>query len=834
LFRESSAIEELSVDQAPGGQDETCYLCGLPLGRATPEFYHGEDHHCFCCPGCQQVFNILSSTSGDLPSNFRESELYQTCISAGIIPGGNRDPSLAPVRQTPIEDCSGRSTLELTFRVEGMWCPSCAWLIGEVLKRIPGVIQPSVSFFSDSLRMRYLPHLVTPAEIASQVEKLGYRVSSPGENRPHAKAQGDLLVRLAISAILTMNTMALSWTLYSGFVRDLTPTVISYLSYPLFLMTVPVIFYGGMPILKRAWVRLRLGSTSMDTLVAVSALAAFSYSFIQMMRSSIHLYFDTAAMLITIVLLGRYVETYTRERVSASFRELDEIGQQKVRLAGGRSERWVAADGVRPGDHFAVREKERVPLDGRVTGGKAFVDQSALTGEPILVPRGPQDLVMAGSLLVDGNLEVKATSLARESSLRKMAELMAEALQQKDRGEQLADSVSRLFAPAILAIAALTAFILWLSGNPANEILLRCLTILLISCPCALGVAIPLGKVAIVGLGRKRGILVRNPEALEQITGLNAMVIDKTGTMTEGAFALCKTVCHVTDERTAFSLIAAVEKESSHFLAREMMRHASSMGLSEQESSQVEEIGGLGIKGTVGDKIVFIGNRRLLSLCGIALPGFLEGQAREQEQTGMTVAFFGWSGGVKGFLAFGDPIRQGAKELVRWLKEQQIRVLLLSGDGKKTTEAVARSLGVQDYFGQSLPSEKAELIRSLQREGLKVGMAGDGVNDAGALAQADVAFAMGSSHSVTKEASDLLIPSGKPLSIADAFELSSLSLRTTRQNLSFAFLYNAIAIPVAAAGLLNPLIAVLAMFMSSLTVIGNTLRVSKAKASTRV
>jgi heavy metal translocating P-type ATPase len=724
------------------------------------------------------------------------------------------------------------SALDLAFNAEGMWCPACAWLIEEVLKRTPGVLHPSVSFFSDSLRLRYLPHMIAPAEIVSQVEKLGYRLLSPGEDRSRAKVQEDLLVRLGVSAILTMNTMALSWALYSGFLRDLTPTIVAYLSYPLLLMTVPVIFYGGMPILRRALVRLRFGSTSMDTLIAISVLTALFYSLIQMVRGSIFLYFDTAAMLVTIILLGRYIEAYLRERVSSTFRELDDIGRQKVRLAGEATERWVAADAIRPGDRFAVREKERVPLDGRVLKGKGLVDQSALTGEPILLARGPEDHVMAGSLLVNGTLEIRATTLARESSLRQMVDLMAEALDQKGSGEELADSVSRLLVPAILAITAITASILWLSGHPAHEIFLRCLTVLLISCPCALGIAIPLGKVAMIGLGRKRGILIRNPEALERVTGLDALVLDKTGTVTEGAYALRQTVCPEADERTALSLIAAIEKGSSHFLAREIMRYARAMGVTEHDDSGVEEIAGLGVRGEAEGENVFVGNQQMLALCGAKLPAFLEHEAREQERTGMTVVYFGWEAEVKGFLTFGDRIRRGAGELVQWLRKRQIKVVLLSGDGKNTTEAVARTLGIEDFIGQSLPSEKVEVIRSLQAEGLKVGMVGDGVNDAGALAQADVAFAMGSGHAIAKEASDFLIPSGNPAAIAGVFELSDLSIRTVRQNLSFAFFYNATAIPVAAAGLLNPLLAVLAMFLSSLTVIGNTLRVSSRKGTT--
>jgi heavy metal translocating P-type ATPase len=827
LSEECFAPEELVFDQSSRGtQQETCHLCGLPLGRTDTGWSGQEERYRFCCPGCRQVFKLLSGASGDLPGNFRQSELYQTCVAAGIIPGGGPVLSSSPAKQRIEEDCSDRSTLELTFRAEGMWCPSCAWLIEEVLRRTPGVLQPSVSFFSDVVRLRYLPHLVTPMEIVSRIEKLGYKASTPG-GKDRAKA--DLFVRLAVSAILTMNVMMLSWALYAGFFRDFPPAIVPYLSFPVLVMTVPVLFYGGSPIFRKAWGELRFGSTSMDTLITISALAAFFFSLFAMARNSIYLYFDTAAMLITIVLLGRYVEMHTRARVSSAFRELDEMGRQKVRLAGSDSERWVAADVLRPGDRFVVQQDERVPLDGRISEGKGIIDQSALTGEAKAVARGLGDEVMAGSLLVEGGLELVATSLAKESSLRQMVDLMMEALDQKNVREQLVNKVSRIFVPTTLAVAGVTGSVLLLMGYTANDILLRCLTILLVSCPCALGIAAPLAKTAMIGLGRAKGILIRSHEALEQVRQLNIMVLDKTGTVTEGAFSLRHIVCLGVDERTAFSIIAPLERESPHFIAREIMRRASILGVLEEEGQEIQRLEGLGVIGAVGHMTAFVGNRRLLSRQGAELSTSLEDQARGQEETGMTVVFFGWAGEVKGLLAFGDPIREGAKELVDWLRGRQITVILSSGDENKTTNAVARSLGIKEAYGQNLPSEKIELIKGLQSQGHKIGMVGDGINDSGALAQADVAFAMGSGHAIPKDASDLIIPSGNLAAIADAFDLSERSMRIVRQNLSFAFFYNVTAIPIAAAGLLNPLIAVLAMFMSSLSVIGNTLRISRQK-----
>ena len=816
-----SSLTYWPVDESvPYIQEEVCHLCGLPVGIAGIN----EGPHRFCCPGCRQVFLILSDTTGDLPVDFRQTEIYRACMEAGII-RGNRAGDQEKARS---EAEPNMPALELSFSATGMWCPACAWLIEEVLKRTPGALQPRVSFFSDTVRLRYLPHIVTPKEIMSHVEKLGYHASASGENVNQDKSKRDLLVRLGVSAILTMNAMMLSCALYFGFLHDLTPIMVAYFSYPLLAMAAPVVFYGGMPILRRAWAGARLGSTSMDTLVAVGMLAAFSYSVIQVIRGSIHLYFDTAAMLVTIVLLGRYIEMHARERVLSSV-ALEEISPQKVRLAGGLTGQWVGSDTVKPGDLFIVQSNERIPLDGLIARGSGLLDQSVITGEPVPMAKSAGEQVMAGSLLIDGKLEIEATRSARDGSLRQMADLMASALDGKNSGEQLADSVSRLFVPAVIAVTGVTGFTMWFFNLPAHEILLRCLTMLLISCPCALGIAAPLVKVAVIGLGRTKGLLIRNPEALGRIADLDTMVLDKTGTMTEGAFMLRRVICKKAGEREVLSRIAAIEAKSPHFLARELMRRTLELGLSVEEASAVHEFEGLGVTGIVGGKTVFAGNRRLLSLCNAKLPASIEEQAAGHEHSGMTVVFFGWGGSVLGFFVFGDRIRQGAVELVEWLLKRGMKVLLLSGDGHATTKAVAYSLGIKDFLGQAAPREKAEIIRKLQDERHKVGMVGDGVNDAGALAQADVGFAIGTGRDIMKEASDLVIPSERLSVIMDAFVLSRVSIRTVRQNLCFAFLYNAIAIPVAAAGLLNPLMAVMAMFMSSLTVIGNALRITRKR-----
>ena len=801
-------------------KQEACSLCGSPAGNSGTSQIEDGSVLRFCCPGCRQVYLILSGESGALPADFRETEIYRACVEARIIPGNEKSESSPP--PTP-----GVPLLDLTFKAEGMWCPACAWLIGEVLKKIPGVFDPRVSFISDTVTLKYSPIRVAPKEIAARVEKLGYQARLSGEKAPRA-AKGDLLLRLGVSSIFAMNAMMLSWAVYFGFVKELSPVAVSYFAYPLLALTAPVVFYGGAPIFRRAWAGIRLGYGSMDTLIALSTLAAFAYSVARMAQGSIHLYFDTAAMLVTVVLFGRYIEAHAKERVLGEARAgLEEVSLRKARLAGRGFEKWVAAEAVNPGDRFVVRGGERVPLDGRIVSGRGLLDLSVVTGEPEPVPRGNGEEAAAGSLLVDGELKILATAAARESSLQKITDLMEKSISLKTSGEQAVDAASRLFAPVIIAVTAGTAVVLWLSGTPLEEIILRSLTMLLISCPCALGIAVPIVRAAAIGLGRRKGILIKNPDALEKIPRLDTIVFDKTGTATEGKFVLLHVVCDEFNEREIISRVGAIEVESSHFLAREVLRRAHDLGLFLEKAPNSEELDGMGVTGVVKGDVVFAGNRRLISRIRAQIPQSLDAGASHDEDEGLTAVFFGWQEKVRGYLAFGDPLRQGMKELVHQLHSRGLKVILLSGDGMRTTAAAARSLGISDFYGQKVPEEKAGFIKSLKDEGRRVAMVGDGINDAGALAAADVSFAVGAGHDITNEAADLIIMGGKLTRIIETFDLAALSVRTTRQNLRFAFLYNVTAIPVAAAGLLNPLIAVLAMFMSSLTVIGNALRLSR-------
>ena len=479
-----------------------------------------------------------------------------------------------------------------------MWCPACSWLIEEVLRKNDGIPEAKVQFFSDLAHVRYYPHLVSPKEILTKISGLGYRAFLFQEEQEQAKEKRALLLRLGISSILTANIMMVAFALYYGFFEDLTAAGIRFLSWPLWAMATPVVFYGGWPILRKGLGVLRYRAATMETLISVGALSAYGYSFFQMLQGSLHLYFDTAAMIVTLVLIGKYIELHARQKVSRGIVELYELSNQKVRLspsscppalfsplktedavgeerdlrAGG--ERWIPANEVRVGDEFLVLEGERIPLDARIVSGKGNIDESFLTGESKPVRKRPGDEVLGGALLLNGNLNLKTTRQGKEGSLGQMIALMQEALLKKNPAEMFADRITRWFVPAIFFIAMGAGFYLWMGRSPVSEALLRGLTVLVISCPCALGIATPIVKVAAMGVGRRKGILVRDPAALEQVKDLNTLVFDKTGTLTEGNFDLLEICSEEGEEKDILTILGAVELSSSHFLAGSIVRKA--------------------------------------------------------------------------------------------------------------------------------------------------------------------------------------------------------------------------------------------------------------------
>ncbi len=835
--------------------EKTCHLCGLPTGSSniSQPVAGGMAH--FCCLGCLYVFQILYNSPEGIPEDYRNTELYKACVSAGLIPSGEAEENLlrrppevraslpgvappqpkangefglaipvgGPTAPTAIEE--GLSQ-ELSIRIEGMWCVACSWLIEHLLGKMEGVLSAGIYFFSDIARIRYMPHLVEPQTIVESISRLGYRASAV-ESPSDSGQSRDLVVRLGVAAILSANIMMISFALWAGFFEQIGREGAALFSYTLWVIASPVVFYAGWPILRKAFGGIRHLSATMDTLIAAGVLSAYFYSVVAMLRGSLHVYFDTASMIVTLILLGRFIETRAKEKISGTITALFQAASGKVRISKDGREIWTAPDKVSRGDSFLVFPGERLPVDGRILSGETVLDESIITGESRPVKKGPGADVSAGSLVLNGETKFEAARAGGESSLNQIITLIQEALSTKNRFEFFADRLMRVLVPAVLALAASVLVFLLASSAPAGEALLRALTVLVITCPCALGIATPLARVAAISRARASGIIIRNPAALERADHLDVMIFDKTGTLTEGSFILRETVTLEANADDALRLVASAEVKSDHFLAREIVKAARQRSMELDEVSSFEAREGLGIIALTRSGEVIAGSRRLMLNCGLEFSDMLRDRAHAFEAAGSTIVFFAWNGAVRGFFVFGDRLRDNAPEIISRLRAQGISVWVVSGDSEETTRTLALQAGADNFAGQRGPQDKVRIIQDLQAQGKRVAMAGDGINDAAALARSDLGITLGAGANLIRECSDTAVLGDDLLKILELLELSRFSFKITRQNLFFSFFYNVIGIPIAAAGILNPLIAAFAMFASSVTVICNTSRISR-------
>jgi heavy metal translocating P-type ATPase len=811
-----------------------CELCGLPLRYGAVSHVVNDTSLEFCCHGCRMVYTmLLESTDADDPARFKETDLYRQCVAAGVIPASEADlrrlheqekqdhrTAAEPIKNTNTSsDRSG--TLPLDLVVDGMWCTACAWVIETALSRLGGVQGATCHFSTDRLHCRYRPDRVAPDQIRKAVTRLGYRTRDPDTDDADRHAQRRELVRLTITALLSVNVMMLSWALYAGFFTTLSGDAVSKISLPIVAMAAIVFVYGGGPMLRKAWFGLVHRAPGMETLVGMAAGCAFGYSVYNWLTGSIHLYFDTASMLITLVLLGKVLEQQAKGRVRRDLDRFFALQPAKVRLITDScaTGRYVAIGQLAPGDRFAVEANEIVPADGHVESGTASLDESSLTGEPRPVPVKIGDPVKSGTRLLDGRVVARAEKVGGDTILGRMIAIMARSLEQKSVFEGRTDRMLRWFVPIILTLAGSTGLFCFLSGATINQAMVRAVTVMVISCPCALGVAIPMARLAGISLAGRRGILVREIQAFERADAVDTLVFDKTGTLTHGRWQLVGIDCQPGhDPATIAAWAAGLEQASDHDIARSIKDYARVQGTSPARVTDVS-VHPDGVRGQLEGTCLRIGSR-----------GFAWGQAQspdgarnDSHGTLTSRVFLSANDRPAATLIFGDAIRPSVPGMVETLKQSAVDLHLVSGDAAAPAGAVADTLGLTRVRGNLLPADKADYIDRLNQQGRHVAMVGDGVNDAAAMVRADLAVAVYSGAGLAKEAAHITLMRGDPAQLLDFFPLSRRVNRKVAQNLWCAWVYNLISIPVAMSGLLTPLVAATAMLLSSLTVIGNTL-----------
>ncbi|MGD9187597.1 MAG: heavy metal translocating P-type ATPase [Desulfobacteraceae bacterium] len=801
-----------------------CDLCGLPLhyGNHTVQIQSHALH--FCCRGCRMVYTMLAEAADSPdPVRFKETELYRRCVAAGVVPSDEMDlaekhRSVAVGSTLSETRSSVEYALDVQFVIGGMWCPACSWVIHTALERLEGVIEARCDFATDRLQCRYDPTRLDPETIVATINGLGYASTDVG-GAASGRRERSAFVRLIITALLSANVMMLSWSLYTGFFTSLEADDVYFISLPILVMASVVMLYGGGALFRKAWWGVRTGAPGMEALVCLGAGSAYGYSLVNFWMGSWHLYFDTASMLITLVLLGKSLESKAKRNVRRDLESFLALQPAKVRICSDRypSGRFAAIDQLRPADRFRVKDDEIVPADGRVVSGRALIDSSAVTGEsrPKNVSRGAN--IVSGTRLLEGDVTVVAQKVGTDALLGEMIVIIERGLSRQTAVQNRTDRILAFFVPLMILVAVMTTALGYWFGLSLEQAFVRGLTVLVIACPCALGIAIPLARIAGLSQAGRKGILVRDIEAFEQAKPIDCVVMDKTGTLTIGQWPLTQVTVHgALDERQAVAVAAGLEQFSDHAVARSILDYARRHGI---EPARIDDAKteSNGMRGSHQGRLVKIGSM------DFATGGRRDYRQIEPEQNQLSHVYLSLDHQICATLGFSDQLRRSAKESIRRLNKAGIALFLVSGDAPDTTQALAAEVGIEQAHGGLLPQEKSEFVERLQIKGYRVAVLGDGINDAPALAQADLSVALHHDSALTQQAAAVTLMQSEPMQFISFMDLARRVNRKVIQNLGCAWIYNLVSIPIAMSGLLNPLVAVSAMLFSSLTVIGNTL-----------
>jgi Cu+-exporting ATPase len=761
---------------------------------------------------------------------------------------------LTKIKDTVSQLGYGVATRKSIFPVGGMTCASCVARVEEALSSVPGVISASVNLASEKATVEYLEGTEL-ADLRRAVKDAGYELG------PEVQALEDVTTaaqseirglrnRFIVAAILAASIMIL----------DSSPRFAGK-PYLLWALATPVQFWTGLRFYRGAWGALKHKTSDMNTLIAVGTSVAYFYSLIAVVFPSLfatgvqepHLYFHTSAMIITLILLGRFLEARAKGQASAAIKKLIGMQPKTALVIREGEQREIPVDDVRVGDLILVRPGERIPVDGIVRQGYSSVDESMITGESIPVEKKVGDEVIGATINKTGSFQFEAIKVGKDTTLAHIVRMVEEAQGSKAPIQRLADVIASYFVPAVIGIAVVT-FIIWFFIGPAPSLtfaFLNLVAVLVIACPCALGLATPTAIMVGTGKGAEHGILIRNGEALERAHQINTVLLDKTGTLTRGEPVVIDLVAApFSSPEEVLRLAASAEHNSEHPLGEAVVKAALEKKLNLSPSSNFNAIPGQGVEALVEGKKLFLGNLKLMTERGFVLTG-LERKATELLEQGKTVMFVGWDSQVAGIIALADTLKPGAKEALQTLHKMSIETAMLTGDNRRTAEAIAREVGIDRVLAEVLPEHKAGEVKKLQEEGKVVAMVGDGINDAPALAQADIGIAIGTGTDVAMETGDITLISGDLMGVVTAISLSKRTMRTIKQNLFWAFAYNTALIPVAAGvlylafgktgvpsglhfilgeyGFLNPILAAAAMAASSITVVSNSLRLRRFK-----
>ena len=734
------------------------------------------------------------------------------------------DPALPP------------GTVAWTLPIEGMTCASCVSRVEKALRKVPGVLTAEVNLATEKAQVTVADRQTPVESLIAAVEKAGFvahaasdpALDAPESAHPHDNTWWPIAVAAVLSLPLVLPMLVMPWGLdwsLPGWIQMALAT--------------PVQFWLGARFYRAGWAALRAGSGNMDLLVALGTSAGYGLSLYLLFKhadhGTPHLYFEASAVVITLVMLGKWLEARAKRQTTAAIRALNALRPETARVRREGKDQEVAIQQVRLGDLVVVRPGERLPVDGLVVEGASEVDESLVTGESLPVAKHAGDKVTGGAVNAEGLLVIKTSAIGAESTLARIVRMVESAQAKKAPIQRLVDQVSAVFVPVVIAIALVTLLAWGLgTGNWENAIL-NAVAVLVIACPCALGLATPTAIMAGTGVAARHGILIKDAQALEIAHKVRIIGFDKTGTLTEGKPQLVQAEAVDGDDTALLALGAAIQAGSEHPLARAVQNAAQQAGATTLAASQLRAIPGRGMAARVGEHDLRLGSTRLMEELKVDLSS-LAAQAETLRAQGRTVSWLADVTGAPallGLFAFGDTIKASAKAAIAQLQQQGIRTVLVTGDNRGSAELVGRQLGIDEIRADVLPEDKARIVGELRAGNTTVAMVGDGINDAPALAAADVGIAMSTGTDVAMHAAGITLMRGDPALVSDAIDISRKTYAKIRQNLFWAFVYNAVGVPLAAFGLLNPMIAGAAMALSSVSVVTNALTLRRWKGQTR-
>ncbi|MEA3522754.1 MAG: heavy metal translocating P-type ATPase [Campylobacterota bacterium] len=769
-----------------------------------------EGEHFFCCKGCQGIYHLLSDEGLD---NFYD-KVGDTKLSPPTQQYENSDNFNTPAFYERFVTCSSEGFSEVSLVIEGIHCAACVWLNEKALYKMEGIVDVNINFTTNKAQITWADKVVKLSEIIDMIRAIGYNAFpyDPSLQEAHAnKERKDYYLRMAVAGFALMNMMSISFAQYHGYFSGIEDDIVTILNFGEWVLATPALFYSGWVFFKGAYFGIKNKIVNMDILVATGALLTYIYSIYITLLGLGEAYFDSVTMIIAFVLFGKFLEVLSKKSAVDTLDVMSKHVPNEVNIIDGDTITSVSVNDVKVGDIIIVHNGEKIALDGVLTEGEGSFDESSLSGESVPIPKHLGDKIISGTLSIDASIRYRVEKDFAHSTLSNLIAMLENSMSKKPKIEQLANRLSEYFSSIILLLSLLTFLVWWFWPHDFNTAFMVGISVIIIACPCALALATPVATLVGLGLGAKRGILFKEAAQLETMANVNAIVFDKTGTLTEGRPKVIDV--HSMDENVDKKLIYALVKSSKHPISKGIVEY-----LDEEDTLLLDEVNTITARGVIGryqGKMLLGGNSALMN----------DNDIRCKDNYPNSAFYFAIDNELKVVFELKDQAKEDAKENIAYFKKQGLELIMLTGDHENVAKEIANEIGIDTYQSNMTPESKEAYLVKLQNQDKKVIMIGDGVNDILALARADIGIAMGSGSDIAIDVSDVVLMHDSLTSLSEAYKISKTTYGLIKQNLGLSLVYNAITIPLAMAGYIIPLVAAVSMSLSSLLVVGNSMRI---------